>query len=85
MFEVNTVKSRFRQSLPMVVTHFSAEYSSQSTKFWVELGGKGGGGVHHSHLVLVHLIYSHFAAKEREELPSGRVSLVFLKILNSRT
>ena len=82
MFEVNTVKSRFRQSLPMVVTHFSAEYSSQSTKFRVGMGGKG--GVHHSRLVLVHLIYSHFAAKEREELPSGRVSLVFLKILNSR-
>ena len=41
MFEVNTVKSRFRQSLPMVVTHFSAEYSSQNTKFRVGLGGKG--------------------------------------------
>ena len=31
--------------------------------------------IHHSSLVLVHLIYLHFAPREREELHSGRVSL----------
>ena len=36
--------------------------------------------IHHSSLVLVHLIY--FAAREREELNSGRMSLRFFKILN---
>ena len=55
---------------------------SQNREFrfggWGGGGGGGGGGVHlihHSSLVLVHLVYL-------RELNSGRVSLMFLKIRN---
>ena len=66
----------------MVVTHLSAECSSQNRQFRCELGEGVEVHIHHNSSVLVHLIYLHFAAREREELHSGWVFLVFLKILN---